>query len=579
MKKWPSILFMLCWVSCVFAQIPQGNKVRKDVLSRLYVYPERIMWTSHDTLFENKEFLLERNNGQPEMGKRHTCGITTTAQDTASILLDYGKELHGGIKLVFSSSKPGGPKQVHVRFGESVSEANSHYVPGKRGMGYATNDHAIRDMILTVPSDGQIEIGNTGFRFVRIDFLSQAKVYLKEVPAILRYRDIPYLGSFECNDSMLNRIWQTGAYTVHLNMQEYLWDGIKRDRLIWLGDMHPEVSTVMSVFGGNEVVPSTLDLACEQFPLPQWLNGMSSYSMWYLIIMYDWFMYGGDKAYLNKHRNYITGLIDLIDSKIDKKGNETLSPNRFLDWPSTPNKKGVEAGYRALLIWALEDAQMLCEELGDTGRAEKCVAMVKRLRKKYVPDNGLKQAAALMAIAGVIKPENASTVVAAGGAKGFSTFYGYYMLEAMAKASLYADALDIIRNYWGGMIKLGATTFWEDFDLDWAKNAGRIDEFVPKGKADIHRDFGAYCYPSYRHSFCHGWASGPTPWLSRYVLGVKILEPGCKKVEIKPHLGNLKWASGTFPTPLGVIRIKHELQPDGKVKTEVKAPDGVEVLY
>jgi hypothetical protein len=36
-------------------------------------------------------------------------------------------------------------------------------------------------------------------------------------------------------------------------MQEYLWDGIKRDRLVWIGDMYPEVSTIHAVFDFNEV--------------------------------------------------------------------------------------------------------------------------------------------------------------------------------------------------------------------------------------------------------------------------------------------------------------------------------------
>ena len=178
----------------------------------------------------------------------------------------------------------------------------------------------MRDMVLQIPSDGQIEIGNTGFRFVRIDLLSSDfTIHLKEAPAILRYRNIPYLGSFRCNDERLNEIGMTGAYTVHLNMQEYLWDGIKRDRLIWLGDMHPEVATIMSVFGYNEVVNKSIDLACEQFPLPQWLNGISTYSMWYLIIHHEWYMHNGNISFLQRHRNYITGVIDRIDECVDEE--------------------------------------------------------------------------------------------------------------------------------------------------------------------------------------------------------------------------------------------------------------------
>lgn len=552
---------------------------RLDEITRLYITPKKIVWVSNDSLFRNTEILLRPGTGQTELGKRNMCAITTTKQDTASILLDYGHELHGGLKLVLGSAKPWAPSLVRIRFGESVSEACSKHDGGKRRKGYSTNDHAMRDMIMKIPSDGQIEIGNTGFRFIRIDLLSSnTTIHLKEASAILRYRDIPYLGSFRCNDERLNDIWMTGAYTVHLNMQEYLWDGIKRDRLIWLGDMHPEVATIMNVFGHNEVVDKSIDLACELFPLPRWLNDMSAYSMWYLIIHYEWYMHNGNLDYLQKHRNYITGVIDRIDKCVDKDGNENLAESRFLDWPSTPNKAGVEAGYRALLCWSMEDAEKLCELLDEQEYARRCNAISKRLKKQVKQPNGLKQAAALMSIAGLMKPEKAcKEVISVGGAKDFSTFYGYYMLQALAQAGEYQQAVDIIRQYWGGMLDLGATTFWEDFNLDWARNAGRLDEFVPEGKDDIHGDFGDYCYPGFRHSFCHGWASGPTPWMTQHILGVEILDAGCKTLRITPHLGDLEWAEGTFPTPLGVVYIKHVKGDDEKITSTVNAPDGIKI--
>ncbi|MDR2816497.1 MAG: hypothetical protein LBB62_07330 [Proteiniphilum sp.] len=53
------------------------------------------------------------------------------------------------------------------------------------------------------------------------------------------YKRFLYLGSFGSSDPRFDSIWITGAYTTHLNMQEYFWDGIKRDRLVWLGDFHP----------------------------------------------------------------------------------------------------------------------------------------------------------------------------------------------------------------------------------------------------------------------------------------------------------------------------------------------------
>ena len=152
------------------------------------------------------------------------------------------------------------------------------------------------------------------------------------------------------------------------------------------------------------------------------------------------------------------------------------------------------------------------------------------------------------------------------------------MLQSLAKAGKIAEAQQIINDYWGGMLELGATSFWEDFNMEWTENAGRIDELPQAGKIDIHSTYGDYCYVKLRHSLCHGWASGPTPWLTENVLGVKVLEPGCKKVKIEPNLGTLKWVKGTYPTPYGVINIEHKLNDKGKIESKIEAPDGVEIV-
>ena len=559
-----------------------AGKTQKDALTRVLIPPQRVVWESPDVAGVEtvtfSEKLLEPGNSQSEMGNRDVfCILKSTETEPASILLDYGKELHGGLQLVMGSSSRREPSQVRIRFGESVGEANSDAYNSDWLMGHSTDDHAKRDIVMEIPRDGMIEIGNTGFRFVRIDLLQpDTTVRLKEARAILRYRDVPYLGSFRCSDEKLNRIWMTGAYTTHLCMQEFLWDGIKRDRLVWLGDFHPELMTITRVFGYNDVVPDSLDLACEQYPLPSWMNRMSSYSMWYLIIQWEWYLQRGDLEFLEAHKDYILGLIRLIDDKIAEDGTETLSNFRFLDWPSTPNKEGVEAGYRALLVWSLEDAKKLCGVLNASTEASVCERAIEKLKKRLLPAHDLKQAAALMAVAGLMDAgEACDRVIAVEGARRFSTFYGLYMLDAMAMAGRHEEALEIVRDYWGGMLGMGATTFWEDFNVEWTENSARLDEITPEGMHDIHGDFGAYCYPSYRHSLCHGWSSGVTAWLSDQVLGVRVVEPGGAVVDIEPHLGDLQWVEGTYPTPKGLIQIRHERLDDGTITSEVTLPDGV----
>ena len=560
----------------VWQDTPQ-DKVQYSTRTIAYVPATRIVWqeTTGDASIQGLENLLRGGNGQADLYDGQITRIKSGTNGRASFLLDFGRELQGGIQMVTGRSSQKEVK-VRVRFGESASEAMCDITP-ENG---ATNDHAIRDFQLTLPWLGVAEIGNSGFRFVRIDLEEpNVELNLKELRATFGYRDIPYLGSFQSDNERLNEIWMTGAYTVHLNMQEFIWDGVKRDRLVWIGDLHPELMTVNTVFGYNEVIPKSLDLIRDTTPLPNWMNGISSYSIWWLLIHKDWYLYQGNLDYLKQQKAYMTALLDHLMTKIDANGKETLDGTRFLDWPSSPNVKGVDAGLQALMVMAMDAGQEMALAMGDKELASRCAKASKKL-KKYTPDhNQSKQGAALMALAGLMKAEKADKeVLSVGGAKNFSTFYGYYMLEAMAKAGNYQGAMDIISEYWGAMLDLGATTFWEDFNIDWMENAARIDELVPEGKVDVHSSYGGYCYVGFRHSFCHGWASGPTAWLSRYVLGVQVLEPGCRKVKIEPHLGNLNRVEGSFPTPYGVIRIKHEKQADGKVLSDIQVPEGVELV-
>ena len=203
-----------------------------------------------------------------------------------------------------------------------------------------------------------------------------------------------------------------------------------------------------------------------------------------------------------------------------------------------------------MMVLTMEAGLRLSITLNDPESAKVCADTLTKLRANVPVADTSKQSAALVALAGMGDPkEIADDVLKKDGPQGLSTYYGFYVLKALAKAGDIDTALDFISQYWGGMLDFGATTFWEDFDLDWTKNAGRIDELLPAGKKALHGDYGAYCYPGFRLSLCHGWASGPTAWLSQEVLGVKPSEPGFKKVNIVPHLGHLKWAGRHLSHP------------------------------
>ncbi len=111
------------------------------------------------------------------------------------------------------------------------------------------------------------------------------------------------------------------------------------------------------------------------------------------------------------------------------------------------------------------------------------------------------------------------------------------------------------------------------------KTRAPIDQLIPPGKRDIHGDCGAHCYVGFRHSLCHGWASGPTAWLSQHVLGVEPLEPGFARVRVVPNLGDLNWVEGKYPTPKGPLIIHHKRLEDGEIQSTVEVPEGIEVVY
>ena len=162
------------------------------------------------------------------------------------------------------------------------------------------------------------------------------------------------------------------------------------------------------------------------------------------------------------------------------------------------------------------------------------------------------------------------------GAEGLSTFMSYYILDSIAERGYGAEALGMMKEYYGKMLELGATTFWEDFDVKWAENAGRIDEIPTSGKKDVHADYGAFCYKGLRHSFCHGWSSGVIPFLMRFVAGVKEVGVGGNELVVSPNLCGLKKVDVVYPTKLGKVKISVE-NKDGKVLTKVDAPVGIKV--
>lgn len=533
----------------------------KNNLTTEYIVPERIIISEN---CERPHLLLEDTPCQATFGNSDVFVLKAGG----FVVLDFGEELHGGAVITVRAVKAG--VKMRVVFGESVTEAMSNV--GERG---ATNDHSLRDIVMEAVVLSTHRVGATGFRFLKLEGID-GDVEISCVKAAFVYLDAPIRGSFESDDERFNKIWKTAVRTTHLNMQEYLWDGIKRDRLVWIGDMHVEVSTVLCAFGANDVVNRSLDIIRDETPADKWMGNIASYSMWWLIIHRDWYLYTGDISYLMENKDFILFLSRHILSHINDDGTDVFTSN-FVDW-ETKDKPEMKSGFYSVLHMALNTSAYFADIFGDEELKEKCLGAAKLLRAKNLSPYGNKQVASLMALSGLADINKINNeVLKVNPLSGLSSFTGYYTLLAKGMAGDVIGAVDAAKIFWGAMLDLGATTFWESFDLEKSKNAVPIDQIVPEGRIDAHADFGDHCYKGLRHSLCHGWASGPAPFAGRYILGVNPIEPGFKKVSVKPDIANFKYIHGTFPTPHGDIEVTAE-RKGGKVISDIKVPDGVELF-
>lgn len=500
----------------------------------------------------------------------------TTINEGGYVVIDFGKELCGNLRLLVTHST--GDKKVRIVYGESVAEAMSKI--GEKG---ATNDHIVRDYEYFIPDWSDTTFTNSGFRFVMIQAVGNTTVEIKHAVVTPTIYKKPFKGKFVCDDKVVNKIFDTAAYTLRLCVQnDVIWDGIKRDRLVWIGDMNPETLSANCLFGALTPVENSLSFIKEQTPLPLWMNNFPTYSLWWIVCLKDYYFQNKNHEYLLKQKDYLKGLLTQLLGCVDENGKVDY-PMLFIDWPThylpgdPDDKKRLDeiTGTHALTVYAVKCGKILLDILGEDSST--CDALLSRLLKTEYSVEKYKQISGIRLIAGVGNKADVDLIVN-GGAKGMSTFMSYFILRGALEGGYVDESIKMMRDYYGAMLNLGATSFWEDFNIDWAENAGRIDRLPKKGKKDVHGDYGAFCYTGFRHSFCHGWSSGVVPFLMNVVAGIEIVKPGCEEIRITPRLGSLNNVRVEYPTPHGILKVEHVKNADGSITTKTEVPQGVKIV-
>ena len=465
------------------------------------------------------------------------------------ILYDFGKETMGLLSV--ANAKDLG--LVEVYYGESREEALDKDFCETLDK-FETHDFT------------PVILDSKAFRYIYVECAGEVEKL--DIYAFYEYleQDMEQSGAFECSDSELNRIWEVGAYTMDLTTREFMMDGIKRDRWTWSGDAIQSYLMNYYLRFDSECVKRTIRQLRGKDPVTAHVNTIMDYTFYWFKSVLDYYEYTADVDFVREMWSRMKTLMDYVLGRLDDEGLAEGQPDDwiFVDWVDFPmHKRGVMSFEQILLAKALETMKVCAELLGDED-AGKYATLYNDVRKKTdghfwdddrkaylhsIEDGQLNEMvtkfpnmfAILFGYADVQRCKDIMEhVMLNPDVEAITTPYmRFYELEALCQMGMYDYVMGEMKSYWGGMLKEGATSFWE--------------KYVPTEKGTQHLQM--YGRP-YGKSLCHAWGASPVYLLGKYYLGIKPVKPGYKEWECRPHLGGLEWMKGRVPTPFGPIYVE-----------------------
>ncbi len=377
------------------------------------------------------------------------------------------------------------------------------------------------------------------------------------------------------SDDELNAVLRQCEHALkHCRQMIHLDSPLHSEPLACTGDYY--IETLMTAFSFGDMTLAEFDVLRTAHMLV-WQKGVmfhTTYSLIWVLWLYDVYLFTGHKKLLADCEEALHILMDRMRSYKGENGLIETPPSfMFIDWlylddislhhpPKALGQSCLNMFYAA----ALKRAALICHELGN-GRgtayaleAEQLCAAInqhlfdaekglyfeglntptpQQLLDKYMPANVSKRyfrkhANILAAYAGVYPGDTASflTRVLDDDSLGdFQPYFAHFAMEAINQNGLADRYLLRLCQRW--------------------KEAYRA---CPKGLQE------GFIKPEPTYTFDHSHAWGGTPlWSVPLALsGLKILEPGMRKIALAPNLMGLTYAVVEIPTPFGVIRLEME---------------------
>lgn len=468
-------------------------------------------------------------------------------------LYDFGKETFGYLKV------KGLKGRIHIYYGESAEEA-------------LDKEHC---ETLDILSEGG-KLDSKAFRYVYIE--KEPDSSFEEV--LMDYEYAPFdterSGSFRCSDEELNHIWDVAAYTMDLTTREFFMDGIKRDRWTWSGDAIQSYLMNYYLRFDTECVKRTIRQLRGKDPVTAHVNTIMDYTFYWFKSIYDYYLYTADIAFVREMWPRMVTLMDYVEGRLNEDGMAEGQADDwiFVDWVDFPmHKRGTLCFEQILLMKAME-TMAVCSKLLNikTDYRVKSESLRNKIKQTFwsyeqkayyhAIENGkinkqITKFANMFAILyGLAYEEERHEIMQSVMLNPVidpitTPYMRFYELETLCIDGLQEQVLQEMKAYWGGMLREGATSFWEKYN--------------PEEKGAQH--LAMYGRP-YGKSLCHAWGASPIYLIGKYFLGVRPTKPGYEEYEVHPALGGLKWMEGDVPTPFGKIHVKmntHEIsvQSDG----------------
>lgn len=494
-------------------------------------------------------------------------------------IFDFGRVAFGNLTL---TPRPGSKGQITVRFGESIRHGRVDRMPP--GSVYFS-ELKIRlhgtEQVVAPASDGRApmphpvvtprEWGTVApFRWVEIEGWPDSSMRAGEVRRRAAFDSTwnDDAASFHSSDEMLDEVWDLCHYSIKATTFAGIFVDGNRERRAYEADAY---LTQLSYYAGDPDPQMERDTFERLIRYPTWPTEWAPHMVF--MAYADW-MQTGDKEWLARH--YESLKTKTLAERAGKDGLVRSTPAQIrhgdiVDWPESERDgyvfTSVNTVVNAFHLRAIEDMRQLALALGKDAEAEDfaqqertALASFQRIlfdKKSGIYRDGVGTDhtsfhASLFPLAFGLVPEDRRAHIAkwlaAQGMRG-SVYAAEYLLEALFENGQSKAAVDEMiakgDRSWRHMVESGATVTWEAWDQRYKPN----------------------------QDWTHAWGAAPANLLPRYVLGVRVTKPRWSEAEVAPHPGGLAFATGTVPTPKGVIRV--EWRKNDKFALSVQLPPGL----